>query len=1001
MESNETVLSDEQIKELNTLDELFRACKIDDITVSFDRKTLIAKDEENVWKDAEVYQFILDEVLSLDIYGNLMDGNYVDENIFAAIKEYAKNYGIEPQSVKTSTRIRRQLELKKENPNAIILYKQHEAYEVIGEDAKTVASELQTSIDTTTYPLKTQQFVPETWFEAERLEDATNKLIENGHQVIIADDVTALSALEYFDIPFPQKYMQLQQQYPDTILFIKVGDFYEVLGENAKEVAKELDLVLTSRTTNPASERIPMVGVPAHAVDTYISRLVARGYKVAIAESQEVNRVVAPGKETVIQRDENLKDEKTSLSSRLVQFAKDYDFYDYQNNLEIGETDEDTEAKMQENLQEKSFCESLISFFTDRIAEISIDNHEAGNEDSERLNTLQTLLDDLTTHTNALSQQETPAEQDHTDLIGEEVTIDGMHFVIESVSNDYVSMRDLTFAENNGFPIFRREHIESILPLLQKEEKPPEEIIPAPQKVRSRVNEFDLHPEVPPEQRHNFDFSEIELETVGKKERFRRNVAAINIIKECEFDNRFATPEEQEILAQYVGWGGLPEAFDENNSAWADEYKELIVTLSPEEYEAAKESTLTAFYTPQSVIAAIYSSLQSMGFKQGNILEPSCGIGNFIGMLPKEMQDSKMYGVEIDNISAQIAQQLYQKSSVLASPFEKTVLPDSFFDVVVGNVPFGDFKVADKRYDKNNLKYYRAYRSGSGKTLKSIQITLAARLEKFNLDSLASMTSYDELNLQKLGEEKTALFAVIPDNDTSFNFLISILYTQLFQQLFYAADSIYKGALPMPVHFCMDEFANISLPDDFDKILSVMRSRGVSVSIIIQNMAQLKALFEKQWESIVGNCDEFLYLGGNEQSTHKYVSELLGKETIDTNTYGKSLGRNGNYSTNYQISGRELMTPDEVRMLDNKYCILFIRGERPILDLKYNIRRHPNFALTEDGGAEPYIHGKVDTNIATISITGIRESNESNEYVEGTTDYEILTEEELEHKYNI
>ena len=302
------------------------------------------------------------------------------------------------------------------------------------------------------------------------------------------------------------------------------------------------------------------------------------------------------------------------------------------------------------------------------------------------------------------------------------------------------------------------------------------------------------------------------------------------------------------------------------------------------------------------------------------------------------------------------------------------------------------------------LKYYRAYRSGSGKTLKSIQITLAARLEKFNLDSLAAMTSYDELNLQKLGEEKTALFAVIPDNDTSFNFLISILYTQLFQQLFYAADHIYKGALPMSVHFCMDEFANISLPDDFDKILAVMRSRGVSVSIILQNLSQLKALYEKQWESIVGNCDEFLYLGGNEQSTHKYVSEQLGKETIDTNTYGKSMGRNGNYSTNYQIAGRELMTPDEVRMLDNKYCILFIRGERPILDLKYNIRGHPNFSLTEDGGAEPFIHGKVDANVASISIIDIKGTNASDEYEESEEnilDLEILTESQLEGKYNI
>ena len=192
--------------------------------------------------------------------------------------------------------------------------------------------------------------------------------------------------------------------------------------------------------------------------------------------------------------------------------------------------------------------------------------------------------------------------------------------------------------------------------------------------------------------------------------------------------------------------------------------------------------------------------------------------------------------------------------------------------------------------------------SGS-KTLKSIQITLAARLEKFNLESLAALTSADELDLQSLGEKKVALFALIPDNDSSFNFLVSILYTQLFQQLFYAADHIHGGCLPMPVHFMMDEFANVSLPDDFDKILSVMRSRGVSVSIILQNLAQLKALFEKQWESIVGNCDEFLYLGGNEQSTHKYVSELLGKETIDTNTFGKSTGRSGNYSTNYQIYG--------------------------------------------------------------------------------------------------
>ncbi|MCI8582569.1 MAG: type IV secretory system conjugative DNA transfer family protein [Dorea sp.] len=298
------------------------------------------------------------------------------------------------------------------------------------------------------------------------------------------------------------------------------------------------------------------------------------------------------------------------------------------------------------------------------------------------------------------------------------------------------------------------------------------------------------------------------------------------------------------------------------------------------------------------------------------------------------------------------------------------------------------------------LKYYRDYHSGSAKTLKSIQITLAARLEKFNLESLASLTATDELDLPSLGEKKVALFALIPDNDTSFNFLVSLLYTQLFQQLFYLADHKYGGGLPVHCQFIMDEFANVSLPDDFDKILSVMRSRGVSVSIILQNLAQLKALFEKQWESIVGNADEFLYLGGNEQSTHKYVSELLGKSTIDTNTYGKSSGRSGNYSTNYQISGRELLTPDEVRMLDNRYALLFVRGERPVMDLKYDILKHPNVKLTTDGGKPPYIHGDPTQAIATIVFDGSVPKNAVS-VTPVSTSYELLSEQDLEEIFNL
>ena len=296
------------------------------------------------------------------------------------------------------------------------------------------------------------------------------------------------------------------------------------------------------------------------------------------------------------------------------------------------------------------------------------------------------------------------------------------------------------------------------------------------------------------------------------------------------------------------------------------------------------------------------------------------------------------------------------------------------------------------------LKYYNSYRSGAGKTLKSIQITLMARLEKFNLQSLASLTITDELDLPSLGEKKVALFAQIPDNDGSFNFIVSILYTQLFQQLFSLADRKYDGALPVHVHFLMDEFANVSLPDDFEKILSVMRSREVSASIILQNMAQLKALFSKQWESIVGNCDSFLFLGGNEKETHKYVSELLGKETISTTNNGKTRGRSGSFSTNYQQTGRELLTPDEVRMLDNDYALLFLRGERPVMDQKYNILKHPNIKASADGTGQPYLHGGTASAAASISFTGKQEKANAASSSEAASFYTILSSEDLERQ---
>ncbi len=329
------------------------------------------------------------------------------------------------------------------------------------------------------------------------------------------------------------------------------------------------------------------------------------------------------------------------------------------------------------------------------IDQVYVDSKDAAREQSVEEPQLRTITFDLTA-----------PEQDgkNQDLLGKQIRLDDRDFKIIKV-NMYgdVSLEDLTFKSATGYPIVRIEKVDFVRRALE-EQQAKEPITPAwEQKPRAKTQTFDLHPDIPMADRHTFDLKAFELEEVGKKARFCRNVDAIRVLKECEFDNRFATPEEQKVLAQYVGWGGIPEAFDENNAAWTDEFFELSGLLSPEEYQSARESTLTAFYTPPVVISAIYKTMEQMGFKEGNILEPSCGIGNFIGMLPNSMENSHVYGVEIDKISAGIAQQLYQRTSIATQPFEQADIPDSFFDAVVGNVPFGDFSVADKRYDKHHF----------------------------------------------------------------------------------------------------------------------------------------------------------------------------------------------------------------------------------------------------------------------------------------------------------
>lgn len=291
---------------------------------------------------------------------------------------------------------------------------------------------------------------------------------------------------------------------------------------------------------------------------------------------------------------------------------------------------------------------------------------------------------------------------------------------------------------------------------------------------------------------------------------------------------------------------------------------------------------------------------------------------------------------------------------------------------------------AIEREDSSSVavRQYKVFKMAAGKTSKSILVSTAVRLAPFNLPQIKAITDHDDMDLYTLGERKCALYAVIPDNDTTFNFLVSLLYSQAFQTLYYSADQIHHGALPCHVHFVLDEFAAMPLPG-FTRELATMRSRNISASTIIQNMAQIKELYKDSWETIPGNSDTILYLGGNEASTHKYISEALGKATIDTRTHGQTKGRSGSYSTNFQMSGRELLTPDEVRGLDNRYAILFIRGAKPVMDLKYELTQHPAIRHTVDGGGPTYIHHRSQapafTGIPLFMAFSAEESNENEE----------------------
>ena len=516
---------------------------------------------------------------------------------------------------------------------------------------------------------------------------------------------------------FYQAYLAIKAESPDSIVLYQMGDFFEAYAEDAKVVSEALDLTQTTRAIDK-NFRIAMVGFPDNRLGTYLTMLNDRGYDVALSSVEDGERstrsVVSANKEDPVE---------SKPIGRIEYLGS---------NGKVGESIEYTSPySFEKDIKEENYYGAPMNIVLYKDGDgntiphsfiSELDPPPKGSEIIDSPYLTDPALEKAKQVIDAFVREEYQRDEgaDYTDLtdvgLAYTTTEDDRHEI--QARADLVGFRIETLADGK---VVRTEQYASLEELTEKglqalsfddlvylseEElaKIEAPITPAWEKPkRSRVQSFDIHPEIPMAERHTFDLASHEVEEVNKRERFHRNYAAISVLKKCQEENRFATPEEQIILSKYVGWGGIPEAFDPGAGSWQTEYQMLQSILTPEEYDSARASTLTAFYTPPTVIGGIYKALEQMGFREGNILEPSCGIGNFIGLLPQSMQEAKVYGVEIDPVSAGIAQQLYQKSSIAAQPFEEANLPDSFFDAVVGNVPFGDFKVADKRYDKYNF----------------------------------------------------------------------------------------------------------------------------------------------------------------------------------------------------------------------------------------------------------------------------------------------------------
>ena len=511
-----------------------------------------------------------------------------------------------------------------------------------------------------------------------------------------------------------RSYLAVKAENPDSLVLYQVGDFFEAYAEDAKIIGEALDLTQTTRAVDH-NTRVPMVGFPQHRLETYLTMLTDREYDVAVNALEDGKRITR----TVVSTTKEAPIESKPIG-RIDYLGTDG---------KVGESIEYTSPyQFEKDIKEENYygVPMSIVLYRDKdgntiphgfIAQLdpppkSFEIIDSPYLPENALDKAKHLIDDF-----CREEYQREDGADYTDLtnvgIAYTTTEDDRHEIQARVN--LVDFRIETLADGKVVRSVQYSSLEELtekglqalsfddLVYLSEEELAQVEAPLTPvweHPKKSRVQTFDIHPEIPMADRHTFDLASHEVEEVNKKERFHRNYAAITVLKRCQEENRFATPDEQIILSKYVGWGGIPEAFDERAGSWQTEFGMLKNILTPEEYASGRESTLTAFYTPPTVINAVYKVMKQLGFREGNILEPSCGIGHFIGMLPEEMKESKIYGVELDTISAGIAQQLYQKSSIAAQGFEETNLPDSFFDAVVGNVPFGDFKVPDKRYDK-------------------------------------------------------------------------------------------------------------------------------------------------------------------------------------------------------------------------------------------------------------------------------------------------------------